>query len=76
MFPAAIALPHITDGEPCGVVDLGQKEQLAQIIQSHADGHMLLGILPELRHDQAGGVFLTRAAAGGEQYTSGISGGI
>ena len=55
-------------------MDPGQKEQLAQVIQSHADGHMLLGIFPELWHDQADGVFLTRAAAGGEQYTSGISG--
>ena len=56
MFPAAIALPHITGGEPCGVVDPGQQEQLAQVIQSHADGYVLLGILPKLRHDQAGGV--------------------
>ena len=49
-------------------------QQLAQVIQSHADGYVLLGILPELWHDQTGGVFLTRAAAGGEQYTPGISG--
>ena len=76
MFPAAAVLPHITGGEPGGIVNSGQKEQLAQVIQSHTDGHMVLGILPKLRHDQAGGVFLTRAAAGGEQYTSGISGGI
>ena len=76
MFSAAIALPHITGGEPCGVVDPGQQEQLAQVIKGHADGHMLFGILSKLRHDQAGGVFLTRAAAGGEQYTPGISGSV
>ena len=74
MFPAAAVLPHITGGEPCGIVDPGQKEQLAQVIKGHADSHMLLGILPKLRHNQASGVFLTRAAAGGEQYTPGISG--
>ena len=55
-------------------MDPGQQEQLAQVIKSHADGYVLLGILPELRHDQASGVFLARTAAGGEQYTSGISG--
>ena len=55
-------------------MDPSQKEQLAQVIQSHADGYVLLGILPELRHNQAGGVFLARTAAGSKQYTSGISG--
>jgi hypothetical protein len=38
------------------------------------DGYVLLGILPKLWHDQTGGVFLARAAAGSKQYTPGISG--
>ena len=44
-----------------------QQEQTARAVEGHADGHMLFRILPKLRYDQTGGVFLAGAAAGHEE---------